>query len=79
MKTANAEHQAAVIQKLGKEEEDLTWEEDLQVFFESTGATSIQSRLSTGFWVSEASKFEPGPSRYEQEATALCGYVASTL
>lgn len=47
MKTANAEYRAAVIQKLGKAE-------DLQVFFESTGATNIQSRLSIGFWVSEA-------------------------
>jgi hypothetical protein len=54
MKTANAEHRAAVIQKLGKAEENLTWEEDLQVFFESTGSTNIQSRFSTGFWVNEA-------------------------
>lgn len=54
MKTANAEHRAAVIQKMGKAEEDLTWEEDLQAFFESTGATNIQSRLSTGLWVNEA-------------------------
>ena len=54
MKTANAEYRAAVIQKLGKAEEDLAYKEDLQVFFESTGATNIQSRLSIGFWASEA-------------------------
>lgn len=54
MKTANAEHRAAVIQALGKAEEDLTWEEDLQVFLESTGATNIQFQFLTGDWVSEA-------------------------
>lgn len=60
MKTANAEHRAAVIQKLGKEEEDLTWEEDFQAFFESTGATNIQNRFSTGLWVNAGGLFEPG-------------------
>lgn len=54
MKTANAEHRAAVIQALGKAEDDLTWEEDLQVFWESTGATNIQCQFLTGVWVSEA-------------------------
>lgn len=54
MKTANAEHRATVIRTLGKAEEDLTWEEDLHVFFKSTGATDIQSRFLTGCWVSEA-------------------------
>lgn len=54
MKTANAEHRAAVIQKIGKAQEDLTWEEDLRVFFESTGATAIRRHFLTGVWVNEA-------------------------
>lgn len=54
MKTANAAHRASVIQALGKKEEDLTWEEDLQVFFESTGATDIQRQFLAGVWVNEA-------------------------
>ena len=54
MKRANAEYRAAVIQALGKTEEDLTWEEDLQVFFESTGATDIQRQFLAGVWVNEA-------------------------
>ncbi|OKP14672.1 hypothetical protein PENSUB_11430 [Penicillium subrubescens] len=54
MKTANAAHRAPVIQALGKKEEDLTWEEELQVFFESTGATDIQRQSLTGVWVNEA-------------------------
>lgn len=54
MKRANSEHRATVIQALGKAEEDTTWEEDLQVFFESTGATDIQRQFLTGVWVSEA-------------------------
>ncbi|OOQ86530.1 hypothetical protein PEBR_21141 [Penicillium brasilianum] len=54
MKTANAEHRAAIIQALGKAEDDLTWEEDLQVFLESTGATNIQCQFLTGVWVSGA-------------------------
>lgn len=54
MKTANPEHQVAVTQELEKAEENLTWEEDLQAFFESASSTNIQSQFSTGLWVNEA-------------------------
>lgn len=54
MKTANGEHRTPVLQVLGKEDEDLTWEEDLQVFFESIGATDLQRQFLTGVWVNEA-------------------------
>lgn len=54
MRTANAAYRAPVIRALGKKEEDLTWEEDLHVFFGSTGATDIQRQFLTGVWVNEA-------------------------
>lgn len=54
MKTANGAHRAPVLQALGKEDEELTWEEDLQVFFESIGATDFQRQFLTGVWVNEA-------------------------
>ncbi|KAJ5174792.1 uncharacterized protein N7482_000669 [Penicillium canariense] len=48
MKTANAGYRAPFLQALGKTEEELTWEEDVHIFFDSTGAKGTQRQFLTG-------------------------------
>ena len=45
MKLPWTEFRPPLLRALGKTEEELTWEEDLQVFFECTGAERTQRRV----------------------------------
>lgn len=53
LKSFNAEFRIPVVQGLGKTEDDLTWEEDFDVFLRSTGAKDIQHRFVTGRFVTD--------------------------
>lgn len=45
MKRVWKEERLPILQALGKTEEELTWEEDLQVFFDSTGPDKVRRQF----------------------------------
>lgn len=53
MKSAHAEFRVPFLQELGKTEDDLTLEEDFDVFLRSTGAKDIQHRFVTAKCVTD--------------------------
>lgn len=53
MRSVNADLRAPYVQALGKKEGELTWEEDLDIFFNSTGTKKIEHRLMIAKFVND--------------------------
>lgn len=53
LKSLNAEFRVPILQELRKTEEELTWEENFEVFLQSRGARDIQHRFVTGKFVTD--------------------------
>lgn len=69
LRSVYTEHRAPFLQALGKTEEELTWEEDLDIFFKTTGAGHILQSVWKAQFISD--KYLGLDARKEQTCVIL--------